>query len=176
MMMTLVETLVPDELWAILAPLLPPAPRPWYGGRTRTVRDRNCFAAMVYMARTSTPWRLLPAQELGCGSPATVWRRLTGRLTEWAKAGVSDQLYDQLLDRLGAQGLVDWSRASLDTMSVRAKRGGPRWRKSRRSWQAWVQAAPARGRPGLPLVPAVTAANINHGLHVAAASPGSAGG
>jgi hypothetical protein len=41
MMTTLVETLVPDELWAILAPLLPPAPRPWYGGRTRTVLDRN---------------------------------------------------------------------------------------------------------------------------------------
>src|SRR5512133_2708039 len=55
MMSTLVETLVPDELWAIVAPLLPPAPRPWYGGRTRTVLDRNCFAAIVYMARTSTP-------------------------------------------------------------------------------------------------------------------------
>jgi Transposase DDE domain len=34
------------------------------------------------MARTSTPWRLLPARELGCGSPATCWRRLT----EWANA------------------------------------------------------------------------------------------
>jgi hypothetical protein len=36
------------------------------------------------MARTSTPWRLLPAKELGCGSPATAWRRLA----EWARAGV----------------------------------------------------------------------------------------
>jgi hypothetical protein len=26
---SLVETPVPDELWAILAPLLPPPPRPW---------------------------------------------------------------------------------------------------------------------------------------------------
>jgi hypothetical protein len=58
-----------------------------------------------------------------------------------------ERLHDQLLDRLGAQGLVGWSRASLGTMSVRAKRGGPRWRKSGRSWQAWVQAAPDRGRP-----------------------------
>jgi transposase len=41
------------------------------------------------MARTSTPWRLLPACELGCGSSATCWRRLT----EWAKAGVFDQLH-----------------------------------------------------------------------------------
>jgi transposase len=114
-----------------------------YGGRTRTVLDRNCFAAIVYMARTSTPWRLLPAGELGCGSEATV----RPRLVEWSNAGVFERLHDQLLDRLGAQGLVGWSRASLDTMSVRAKRGGPRWCKSGRSWQAWVQAAPDRGRP-----------------------------
>jgi hypothetical protein len=31
------------------------------------------------------------------------------------------------LDRLGERGQVDWSRASVDTMSVRAKRGGTTW-------------------------------------------------
>ena len=122
-MTTLVDDLVPDQLWALVAPLLPPAPRPPYGGRRRTIPDRNCFAAIVYMARTSTPWRLLPARELGCGSPATCWRRLT----EWAQAGVFDQLHLEVLDRLGEQGRLDWTRASVDTMSVRAKRGGTMW-------------------------------------------------
>jgi transposase len=28
------------------------------------IPDRNRFAAIVYMARTSTPWRLLPAGSL----------------------------------------------------------------------------------------------------------------
>jgi transposase len=68
-MTTLIEGLVPDQLWAMVAPLLPPSPRPPFGGRRRTIPDRNCFAAVVFMARTSTPWRLLPAKELGCGSP-----------------------------------------------------------------------------------------------------------
>jgi len=103
-----------------------------------TIPDRNCFAAIVFMARTSTPWRLLPARELGCGSPATCWRRLT----EWAEAGVFERLHLEVLDRLGEQGRLDWSRASMDTMSVRAKRGGTCGRKSCRSWQAWVQAPP----------------------------------
>ncbi len=94
------------------------------------------------MARTSTLWRLPPARELGCGSPATVWRRLT----EWATAGVFDQLHLGILDRLGERGRVDWSRASVDTISVRAKRGGPCGRKSSRSWQAWIQAAPGLRR------------------------------
>jgi transposase len=122
-MTTLVEDLVPEELWAIVEPLLPPPPRPWYGGRRRGIPDRNCFAAIVYMARTSTPWRLLPARELGCGSPATCWRRLN----EWANAGVFDQLHLEVLDRLGAGSGLDWSRASVDTMSVRARRGGTMW-------------------------------------------------
>jgi transposase len=60
-MMTLADDLVPDELWAVVAPLLPAPPRPPYGGRHRVISDRACFAAIVYMARTSTPWRLLPA-------------------------------------------------------------------------------------------------------------------
>jgi transposase len=83
-MATLVDELVPDQLWAMVEPLLPVPPRPPYGGRRRAIPDRNCFAAIVYMARTSTPWRLLPDKELGCGSPSTCWRRLTG----WANAGV----------------------------------------------------------------------------------------
>ena len=83
-MVTLVDDLVPDQLWAIVEPLLPSPPRPPYGGRHRAIPDRNCFAAIVYMARTSTPWRLLPARELGCGSPATAWRRLA----EWARAQI----------------------------------------------------------------------------------------
>jgi transposase len=155
-MATLVDDLVPDQLWAMVEPLLPVPPRPPYGGRHRNIPDRNCFAAIVYMARTSTPWRLLPAQELGCGSPATCWRRLT----EWANAGVFDQLHLEVLDRLGEQGRLDWSRASVDTMSMRAKRGDH------------VGANPVdRGKPGsklhlvcegggLPLTVVVTAANL----------------
>jgi transposase len=122
-MATLVDDLVPDELWALVEPLLPAPPRPPYGGRHRAIPDRNCFAAIVHMARTSTPWRLLPARELGCGSPATCWRRLT----EWATAGLFDALHLVVLDRLGEQGRLDWSRASVDTVRVRAKRGGAMW-------------------------------------------------
>jgi transposase len=119
-MTTLADDLVPDKFWAIVEPLLPAPPRPPYGGRHRTISDRACLAAIVYMARTSTPWRLLPARELGCGSPATCWRRLT----EWADAGVFEQLQAVLLDELGAAGRVDLERVSVDSFSLRAVKGG----------------------------------------------------
>jgi transposase len=138
-MTTLADDLVPDQLWALVEPLLPAPPRLPYGGRHRAIPDRNCFAAIVYMARTSTSWRLLPTHELGCGSPATVWRRLT----KWAKAGVFDQLHLEVLDRLGNAGRLDWSRASVDTMSVRAKRRSYRGQVGgvRRSWRSGWRAA-----------------------------------
>jgi hypothetical protein len=102
------------------------------------------------------PWRLLPAKELDCGSPATVWRRLN----QWATAGVFEALHLDILDRLGERGRLDWSRASVDSASVRAKRGGSRRRKSRRSRQAREKIHLVCDGGGLPLTAAVTAANI----------------
>jgi transposase len=131
------------------------SPRLSHGDQRRTIGHRNCFAALVFMARTSTPWRFLPAQKLGCGSPATAWRRLMSG----ARAGVFDRLHLEVLDRLALAGRLDWSRASVDSASVGAKRGGPRGRRSRRSWQAGVQ-APLRQRAPRPAADRrVTAAN-----------------
>jgi transposase len=56
---------------------------------------------------------------LTCGSPITCWRRLR----DWQRAGVWQQLHHLLLEELGRQGRLEWSRASLDSISVRAKRG-----------------------------------------------------
>jgi hypothetical protein len=41
-MTILVDDLVPNELWALVAPLLPAPPRPPYGGRHRTISNRAC--------------------------------------------------------------------------------------------------------------------------------------
>jgi transposase len=115
--MTTIETLVPDSLWQAIKPLLP-APPLRYGGRAR-VDDRAALAGIVYRLHTGVAWRLLPTQQLGCGSPVTCWRRLR----DWQRAGVWQQLHHALLDQLGREGQLDWSRASLDSISVRAKRG-----------------------------------------------------
>jgi transposase len=114
-------------------------------------------AAIVFMARTSTPWRLLPARELGCGSPSTCWRRLT----EWATAGVLDQLHLVVLDRLGEQDRLKWDRASVDSMSVRAKREGPRGRNPVDRGKPGSELHLVCDGGGLPLTAVVTAANVN---------------
>jgi transposase len=122
-MATLADDLVPDELWALVEPLLPAPPHPALRRPAPHHPRPGLLRRGRVHGRTSTPWRLLPAQQPGCGSPATCWRRLT----EWANAGVFDQLHLAVLDRLGQRGQLDWSRASVDTMSVRARRGGTTW-------------------------------------------------
>jgi transposase len=104
------DTLIPEQLWQAIQPLLP-TPPPRYGGRPR-VDDRAALVGIVYQ-------RLLPTVQLGCGSPVTCWRRLR----DWQRAGVWQRLHHLLLEELSRQGRLDWSRASLDSMSVRAKRG-----------------------------------------------------
>ena len=82
-----------------------------------------------------TPWRLLPAQQLGVVSD------LRRRLTEWATAGVFDQLHIEVLDRLGERGQVDWSRASVDTMTA-GQAWGDQVGANPSTVEAWKQAPP----------------------------------
>jgi len=114
------KPLVPDELWAIVEPLLPPEPPKPKGGRPR-VPDRAALTGIIFVLKSGIPWEMLP-QEMGCGSGVTCWRRLR----DWQAAGVWDRLHHTLLDRLGDAERIDWSRASLDSASVPAKRGARR--------------------------------------------------
>ena len=113
----MVKQYVPEELWTIIEPLLPPEPPKPNGGRPR-VPDRAALAGIIYVLKSGIPWGMLP-KGLEFGSGVTCWRRLR----DWQKAGVWRRLHRALLDELGKAGLIDWSRASLDSASVPAKRG-----------------------------------------------------
>jgi transposase len=120
------SSLVPDNLWEAIESLLPKEPPKPNGGRPR-VPDRAALGGIVFVLRTGCPWRLLP-KELGCGSGTTCWRRLR----DWQEAGVWLKLHERLLNWLGDEAAIDWSRASVDSLSVRAKRGANRQDQIRR--------------------------------------------
>ena len=114
------RVLVPDDLWAAVEPLLPPArPRP-KGGRP-PVPDRAALTGILFVLKSGLPWEMLPA-EMGCGSGMSCWRRLR----DWQDAGVWAALHRALLERLHGAGQLDWRRAALDSASVPAKRGARR--------------------------------------------------
>ncbi len=112
--------LVTDDLWALVAPLLPQRPPRFKGGRP-PVGDREALTGILFVLKSGTPWSMLP-RELGCGSGMTCWRRLR----DWQQAGVWDKLHRMMLSKLREADQIDWSRAVVDSSSVRAVFGGKR--------------------------------------------------
>ena len=114
------KPLLPNELWNRIEPLLPP-PKPRrfrYPGR-KPFDNRKTLIGILFVLRTGIRWEDLP-QELGCGSGMTCWRRLR----DWHEAGVWQALHELLLAELNGAGRIDWSRAAVDSSSVRALGGG----------------------------------------------------
>lgn len=113
-----VEQWCPDALWQLAEPLIPQAPARAQGGGRRRVDNRPVLAAIMYVVRTGCSWWALPSS-FGVSRP-TAHRRFT----EWAAAGFFASLHRAMLDVLGAAGEIDWSRCCVDSMSVRAVKGG----------------------------------------------------
>lgn len=117
MRIDLASRLVPDGLWKLAAPLLPPFKSRRQGGGTAPVDERVVFTAVVYVLTSGCAWRQLP-ESFGV-SPATAHRRFTA----WTRAGLWRRLHRAVLDDPGARGELDWTSAIIDAASVRAKRG-----------------------------------------------------
>jgi transposase len=109
-----------DKLWAIIEPLLPPPKkrRKRHPGR-KPIANRAALSAILFVLRTGLPWELLP-QELGWGSGMTAWRRLRS----WQRRGIWKKLHQALLAHLQGADQIDWSRAIIDSSSIRAVHGG----------------------------------------------------
>jgi transposase len=151
------KPLLPDDLWELIEPLLPP-PKPRRRDHTgrKPIDNRRALTGILFVLKTGLPWEDLPC-EMGCGSGMTCWRRLQ----EWQHAGVWMRLHELLLARLRGADRIDWSRAAVDSSSARALGGvegsGPN--------------PTDRGRPGvkhhvvtdgggIPLAAGVTGANV----------------
>ena len=112
--------LVSDELWELIEPILPPPKRRRrrYPGRKPFDR-RRVLTGILFVLRSGIPWEMLP-QEMGCGSGMTCWRYLR----DWQRKGVWQRIHKLLLAKLREADSIDWSRAVVDSASVRAVFGG----------------------------------------------------
>ena len=122
------KPILDDRLWEIIEPLLPPPKRrrKRHPGR-KPVEHRKALSAILFVLKTGLAWELLP-QELGWGSGMTAWRRLHA----WQKKGVWAKVHAALLAHLQQADQIDWSRAIVDSSSVRAVHGGKKRGPTRR--------------------------------------------
>ena len=109
-----------DEQWKRIEHLVPGKP----GDPGRSGKDNRLFVdAIVWMARTGTPWRDLSPY---FGKWNSVWKRFR----RWAKAGVWERIMAALVDD------PDFESVIIDGTIIRAHqhaagaKGGPRRRRS----------------------------------------------
>lgn len=121
------DALVPDDLWAVVEPLLPPEPEMLKGGRPGA-SDRAALAGIILVLRTGMQWKPLSCSRVGRGG-RTSWRRLGA----WQTAGVWAALHRVMLEHLHDADALDWSRAALDSASLPAKNGVPRRARTQRT-------------------------------------------
>lgn len=110
--------LVTDDLWELIEPHIPDRPRRKRNPGRKALPDRACLTGILFVLMSGIPWEMLP-QEMNCGSGMTCWRRLR----DWKQAGVWEKVHRILLDQLRAADQIDFSRAVVDSASIRAVGG-----------------------------------------------------
>jgi transposase len=111
------KPLVDDALWNLIEPLIPVKARRFKHPGRKPRDARQCLAGIVFVLFTGIPWEYLP-REFGCCG-MTCWRRLR----DWQQAGVWDAMHQRMLSHLQAADKIDWSRAVVDSSSIRAVGG-----------------------------------------------------
>ena len=113
------KPILDDQLWKIVEPIIPKKKRRFrYPGR-KPVSNRAALTGILFVLKTGIGWEHLP-KEMGCGSGMTCWRRLR----DWQAVGVWDKIHQALLNKLRKADKIDFSRAIVDSASVRAVLGG----------------------------------------------------
>jgi transposase len=109
---------LPEELWEVIEPLLPPDTQPGsQGGRPRTL-NKVVVRGIFFVLCTGIRWEDLPS-EIGCCG-MTCWRRLR----DWQFLSIWDQLHRLLLAGLRKAGKLDVSLTIVDSSLSRAVGGG----------------------------------------------------
>jgi transposase len=106
---------VTDTQWEAIKQHFPKRRRNRQAGRP-PLEDRQCFAGILWILWTGTPWSELPARY---GAKSAVYRRLK----KWAEADILLNLWRAFLNQLSDQQKVRWDACFIDGMFIRAKKG-----------------------------------------------------
>ena len=122
---------IPDDLWNLIEPLLPPDKPPGANGRPR-VPNRTVLNGILYVLRTGCQWKMIP-REYGSGSTCHL------RFQTWVRAGVFKRIWRVCLKHYDDLEGIDWRFQSLDSATVSAPvKGGIKPEKTLRIAANWA--------------------------------------
>jgi transposase len=114
------KPLLPDDLWAEIEPLLPPAKtRHFHFPGRKPLDRRKVLTGIIFVLKTGVAWDdLSPELGLGCGRTCRNYLKKLQQLGIWA------QLHQKLLSRLNHLGRIHWDLGIIDGTLIKAPLGG----------------------------------------------------
>lgn len=116
---------VPDELWAVIQPILAELDPPKQTGRKR-IDSRAALNAIIFRLRSGCQWNQLPKEFPDDSSVHRTFQR-------WVERGVFDRIWAVLVETCDELGGVDWSWQAADGAMSKARFGGIRSARTRRT-------------------------------------------
>jgi transposase len=105
---------VPDDVWSVFEPILPPVV--WKGNGRKPKENRECLHALLYVLIAGIGWELLPK----CfPSSKTVQRRLK----RWLALDCFHTAWQQLAQRYERLHGINWDQVLLDGSKKPSKKG-----------------------------------------------------
>jgi transposase len=108
---------LPEEVWQLFQPLLPPVV--WCGNGRPPASNYDCLHALFYVLVSGIAWRMLPK---GFPSYKTVQRRLK----LWLQRDTFRIAWHQLAQRYEALHGINWDQVLLDGSKKPSKKGANR--------------------------------------------------
>ena len=105
---------LPEEVWQLFQPLLPPVV--WCGNGRPPASNYDCLHALFYILVSGIAWRMLPK---GFPSYKTVQRRLT----LWLQRDAFRTAWQQLAQRYEVLHGINWEQILLDGSKKPSKKG-----------------------------------------------------
>jgi transposase len=105
---------LPEEVWQLFQPLLPPVV--WCGNGRPPASNYDCLHALFYILVSGIAWRMLPK---GFPSYKTVQRRLT----LWLQRDAFRTAWQQLAQRYEVLHGINWDQILLDGSKKPSKKG-----------------------------------------------------
>jgi len=108
---------LPEEVWAVFEPILPPVV--WCGNGRPPSSNRDCLQGLLYVLVSGVGWKMVPAC-FPCG------KTIQARLEQWLELECFHTAWQQLAERYARFRGINWDKVLIDGSKKPAKKGGNR--------------------------------------------------
>jgi transposase len=107
---------LPESVWAVFEPILPPVV--WCGEGRRPASNRACLHGLLYVLITGIGWEYVPAC-FPCG------KTIRDRLDRWLELDAFRRAWQQLAEEYHRTHGVNWDQVLVDGSKKPSKKGAP---------------------------------------------------